>query len=789
VAAAVAAGACGGKKGEPQAERRRGLDPEQPGLAFTRVPAAAILNGHFELRVRLNDERGTQRIDDDTTMVSVRAVGKGALGGTRARPADGGFVRFDDLMYDVWETITLVVSAPGYADVTTPPFLVRPALRFAQTPPARAAIDAPVGPFVVELVDGQGAVVPADAPISLGSTDPYAVVEGGRERRFSAGRVRFEAVTLESEGSQTLVWQAPDVAMLAHGIMAFAGAKTEALWLRSGRVSAAYREKLPAGEAAFTVAEGALPAGLTLDPAGEIAGTPASAGLARFRLTSTDAAGVKTTWLAVLPVAPTDDPPAPTLDDLDRPGPFGVASLDEPVRVQVRGVSEPMRVYYPTARGGPAPGPFPLVLFHHGAARLEQGITTLYDHYGPLLWHWASHGFVVASVDGTSLVYQNGAYLPVTIGNLALLSEGLRAGLAHLRERNSDPSFALAHRLDLDRVVLAGHSRGAGAALIAAQATPSVLGLLLIKPVDPFSVAGGEMAWNRPLPDKPILLTFAGNDADVIYPVGDFLYERRSGPISAHTILGSLHAWSCDQCPAERGGVAQVTREEDWAVTNAFAVAFLDYVTGEDMSGAGVLFGQAGLSTGLTPQGILRRADRYARGVLVDDFQDEAPTNALGLPSYGTGLYSSSEEPWLRQAAQATPQLGSGRRSLYLQPEVLAYSRARQLRWSQGEAVYGNQLGSLDARGLGAFVFRARSDGAPFPGSQLRVRLRDGEGGVVTVEGTIAVGRNGIGARFSDVIVPLERFEAQGLDLAHLTSVELVLEGQGALEIDDLRFE
>jgi hypothetical protein len=778
---------CGGGHGEPAPAPPR-IDPEKPGLAFTRVPAAAVLNGRFELRVRMNDARGVQQTEDDSTRVTVTASGTGTLGGTLERVCDGGFVRFDDLIYDRWETITLTVQASGHPPAVTPAFDVRPIMRFAEMGPDRASIETAVGPFVVELVDGQGTLVPADIPVTLESTDPYLVVLGGRERSFERGSVGFRGVILHSEGNHTLTWRAPGLGILAHGLMAFAGAKTESLWLPPARVGVPYRARLPAGETGFSLGDSALPAGLFLEPDHQIAGIPTVPAFSRFDLTSVGAQGVKTTWLASLDVAPTEDPGSPTLDELDQPGPYQVATLEESVVVPARGTSERLLIYFPAVRGGPAPGRFPVVAFHHGAARLERGVTTLHDRYGPLLGRWASHGFVVASVDGISLVYQNGGYLPVTIENLSLISENLRATIAHLRARNRERSFPLAGRLDLQRIVVSGHSRGAAGAILAAQSKPAISGMLLIKPVDPMAVIGGENLWNRPLPAQPALLTIAGNDADVIYPIADFLYERRSGPMSAHTILGSLHAWSCDVCPPERGGTPQVSREQDWAVTNAYAVAFLKYVTGQAPEAAGVLYGPVGLSTGLTPLGVLRRSDRGAR-VLVDDFQDEAPANALGRESYAAGMVFARDLPWLGRVAQETPALGPKRRDLYMRPEVMAFSRALQLGWSQDGAVYGNALGDLDVAGLASFTFRIRSDEAPMAAAQVSVRLVDAQGRAATVDGAAALGRDQVGARFADVIAPLARFAAQGLDLHRLVAAEILFSGKGAVTVDDLRFE
>jgi hypothetical protein len=203
---------------------------------------------------------------------------------------------------------------------------------------------------------------------------------------------------------------------------------------------------------------------------------------------------------------------------------------------------------------------------------------------------------------------------------------------------------------------------------------------------------------------------------------------------------------------------------------------------------AGVLFGSTGLSTALTPMGVLRRSDRGAR-LLVDDFQDEAPANALGRETYSSGMSFSREMAWLGQAALDTPALGQSRRALYMRPEVAVFSRARELGWSQDGAVYGNALGNLDVRGLAAFAFRLRSEEGRLPAAQLSVRLIDAQGNRATVEGSAATGGRDFVARFADVIAPLARFREQGIDLSQLVAVELLFSGRGAVTMDDLRFE
>jgi dienelactone hydrolase len=414
---------------------------------------------------------------------------------------------------------------------------------------------------------------------------------------------------------------------------------------------------------------------------------------------------------------------------------------------------------------------------------------TVYDRYDHLLRRWASRGFVVATVDAPELVWVDGRLVNASLNNLNAMSEDQRAAIAHFKERAVDPGFPLAGHVDVNRVVVAGHSRGGGASLITARAEPSVVGGILIKPLDPLGTVGGETTWNVPLPPKPFLLIIGGADGDLPYPLVDFLYERRSGPMVAPTILGSLHSWSCDaSCPPEEGAVPGIPREQDWAVTNAFAAAFLAYVGRGDLSAASLLFGPAALSTHLAGQGVLVRSDRAAAPLVVDDFQAATPgRNRLGLPASDRQMLWSADEPSLITALRGLPDGYELYRALYERPELLARSVAHRLQWSGDDAEYGSALGGLDVRGRAAFLFRARTDEGTLAADRLAVRFRDSEGQTVLVPAAGHTGDNGLGPRFSDVIIPLA--EIRGLDLAQLDTVELTFAGAGSVLVDDLRFE
>jgi dienelactone hydrolase len=769
-------------------------DPAQPGLAFAKVPATTNVNGLFQIWARINDADGI-RSRDSETMVTIAASGSGRLRGTLTRKAIDGQVIFDDLVYDRWETIRLTVGATGFRDVTTRADLpVRPLMRFVGMPPTQVPAGQGVGPFEIELVDGRGQPVKADQPVDLDSAAVEAA--GGAERNFSAGPVRYEDVVLHATGARTLVWRSPGLADLVHPMRVHEGEDTESLWLPAGRVGTFYRTSLAslstgAADEYRLLGEG-LPRGLILEPSGDLHGVPTSAGHAELRIFAARSNETSVLLKVDLPIYPATETATTTLDALDVDGPFAVGALDDTVEVPSRKTSAPVRVFYPAQPGGgaPAPGPFPLVVFHHGAVVLQPEHPAIYDRFDHLLRRWTSHGFVVATIDARELVWVNGRLVSATLSNLNAMSEDQRATIAHLRARVADPTFPLAGHIDLERVIAAGHSRGGGASLITARAEESVVGGILLEPLDPLGTVGGEQTWNIPLPRKPFLLMIAGADGDLPYPMVDFLYERRTGPMVAPTIIGAVHSFTCDSCPPDEGVVAGIPRQEDWAVTNAYAVAFLSFAARGDLSMAPLLFGREGFTTRLASLGTLVRSDRAAAPLVIDDFQaDTAGRNRLGLASVDQGMTWSADEPSLLTALRTLPDGYEFYRVLYERPELQAQSVAHRLQWSDDNASYSTSLGGLDVRGRTAFVFRARTDLGTLPPERLAVRFRDAEGNTAVIPGAGHLAAGGLGPRFSDLIVPLSELPPAGVDLTCLDAVELVFRGAGTILIDDLRFE
>jgi len=121
------------------------------------------------------------------------------------------------------------------------------------------------------------------------------------------------------------------------------------------------------------------------------------------------------------------------------------------------------RVWHPEGKG-----PFPLVLIVHGNHLMEEYSDPGYAYLGELT---ASRGFIFASVDENFLNSSPGDLVGFPSGGLTeendargwLLLEHLRLW----REWNQSPGNVFSGRVDMDRIAIAGHSRGGEAAATA----------------------------------------------------------------------------------------------------------------------------------------------------------------------------------------------------------------------------------------------------------------------------------------------------------------------------------
>ncbi len=190
-------------------------------------------------------------------------------------------------------------------------------------------------------------------------------------------------------------------------------------------------------------------------------------------------------------------------------------------------------VWYPSE----GDGPFPLLLIAHGNANLYVASE---DGYAWLGEHLASHGLVVVSIDAAAF-----NALPVVGGLRDENHARALLMLAHLDlwrgwEADAEPALP---RVDLDRIALAGHSRGGEAAALAAELDR--IGRLPADALTPLServggphdvravIALAPSDGQYRLGDRPTtlvgvdyLVLHGGFDADVSSFVGERQFER-----------------------------------------------------------------------------------------------------------------------------------------------------------------------------------------------------------------------------------------------------------------------
>lgn len=185
-------------------------------------------------------------------------------------------------------------------------------------------------------------------------------------------------------------------------------------------------------------------------------------------------------------------------------------------------------VWYPAD----AAGPLPLVLIVHGNHAMSRPSDPGYAYLGD---HLASHGYIAVSVDQNFL---NGLiFFDGEIAEMPLRAWMLLQHLQQWQTWHETPGNPFTGRVDLERVVLIGHSRGGEAAAWAAEMNwkdvPGlsraadfgfgVRGVVSIAPSDAYTGPGGR----KPLLNQTnYLLLAAGHDADNYLHYGQQQYSR-----------------------------------------------------------------------------------------------------------------------------------------------------------------------------------------------------------------------------------------------------------------------
>ena len=437
-------------------------------------------------------------------------------------------------------------------------------------------------------------------------------------------------------------------------------------------------------------------------------------------------------------------------------------------------------------------GPFPMVAFHHAAHYPAD----IYDHYTSLHRHWASHGFIVASVDSSS----NVSGVPQSWQNLSDMSSFQLAAADMMLAESADPTSDLFGAVDPDRVFVSGHSRGGGASLISLWERPSLMGAVCFEQVSPLQAPNQD--WddparngNRPFPERPVLIFSAANDLDEAWPLVDSAFDQLTGPSTLVTLHGTNHEYTYDaDTPGSYTSSSSISFDERHELDQRWSTAFLRRHAYGEIGWDALLHGPEGLESDLSTPGVSTHSRlRIDTEILVDDFAGDTEENLMGGENASVALDTDTNAPPYTAGLTAAGRGGT------IAEVIAEWTTARHLTWSDPAGTVSFGLGEpLDLMAQQSVVLRIARDCPPPTAAcetgwvDFDVVLTDAAGARVAVPVTTGLGEKGIvGRHWSNAILPLDAFS--GVDLSSVRTVELDLGTLGIeagdLWIDDLRFE
>ncbi len=765
-------------------------DTDTAGLAFVGAPSAATPGAPWPtLSVTTSAEV--------TGTVLLTASGAPTLDGPLSAELLDGVATFEGLIAQGCGPVTLRASLDGAtpAEVTV---AVEPLLD-ATLPLAVASGAEPQ--WTLRLMDAGGATVAADGELTVDAGDDAivaALVAGeasvsgpaltGPDELWLGVEVRAGDCELDGEVGPLLVGTSVSSAPV---------------FLPSTRVGDDFVAVV--GDLPPDAIVGPLPDWLALDPAtGLAAGVPDAPGAITMELVGWegDAIARRVVHLAVFDAD--DVQPAPA----DHPSDLGPHATDAfeitlPEVVTSRGsfTHVAVRVAFPSdGAGGVAAGRHPLVAFHHAA----HSPADIYDAYTDLHAHWASHGVITASVDSrVNVEGQSQSW-----SNLSDMSIFQRAALDWMLDASADPASPFFDRVDADRLLVSGHSRGGGASLISLWEDPRLLGAMCFEQVSPLQTPyqdfdDPEANGDRPLPARPILILSAANDLDEPWPLVDSAYAQTVGPTALITLMGANHEDTYDAgTPGGVTSTSSIPVADRHDLDQHYSTAFLDRFAFGELGADPWLFGLPGMSSDLSELGVVAHGRRQmASALTVDDFQDgDAGSNPLGGSVVAADLSTNEDDHPFAEG------LASAGRGDERSDRIGVWAQARHLGWAEGDATLTFALtpegAGLDLSAQRRLVFRLHRDCAP-PGWSgtgcdddaplaLTATLQDASGSEASVDVASGLGELGVLGRYAtSAILSLDDFV--GVDLAEVTTVALRFDatapGDGDLWLDDLRVE
>lgn len=333
--------------------------------------------------------------------------------------------------------------------------------------------------------------------------------------------------------------------------------------------TAAYAAQLQ-GDPVSAVDSGTIPPGMTLAD-GVLSGAPDAVdaptqfhfrvGAVEYRLnvfpTRAEQAEVPKYWDCG-PYATWSTAPEPACDE-------------DPHIEEVDGVEDvDLFITYPAAAdptqtgdGAVAEGRWPVIFWAHAnhdrQCDIHEGYRSLHDH-------WASWGYVVVAIDGTAWNCMRGS-----TANIQMRINQVLAAVDVVEGLNNDPASRFYGRVDMERVVIAGHSRGGGASLELADLIPGARAIIDMQGIDMTAFGFGS----DPVRGLPTIGFTAGNDVDLNYPVVEPTEDQLSGPYTWVNIDGGIHAYTADTSPVEPDDEPGITQQQQHDINEFYSTAFL----------------------------------------------------------------------------------------------------------------------------------------------------------------------------------------------------------------------
>ena len=484
--------------------------------------------------------------------------------------------------------------------------------------------------------------------------------------------------------------------------------------------------------------------------------------------------------------------PASSLDPL-ADGPLKVAKVTVTVPTLGPLSSAKVKIHYPVLADGvtPHPGRHAWVMFHHAVHGPYPGVT--YDRYDGIFDRWASHGIITFSIDGSSIFFPpppcgpgtaasgSGCYTYQTYDQLKVVGGVMDDAISYFLKTQEDATFALHCALDPNRVGVAGHSRGGGAALLVNTARTdgaNVKAYIGFQPVDPEFAPGAPTPPSKvPMFDRPALWLDSGNDGDVTYPNTAMIYADTRGKASHVTILGSKHTFTLDTPYPDQGGpTATITPDEHRRVCQYYAVPFLRAYVRDAAPAAkdlDIVAGPGGLSVASTVSSgdaTLRFRPENAYSAWIEKF-DEALGTTPSTTVAGDTLTLAGSMTAVSYETYVTSTSGGSA----IKIAVSKLLRSVKLNWGTTEGALEVPLPSL--AGKKAIVFETSfldSPSATSGNHPLYLELVDTTGAraSLSIDSLVPVSWGKRPRRLSTVYVPFTKFT--GVDPTKAKSIRFV---------------